>query len=246
MTYLENKPITSSLEQVPELDLSALLRVEQSQHDQVHTTHDNLVPRVLLTGLEEAVVVDDDASAGLKSGNQVLEKLDGVGGRVIVHDPAEKVDYNSVLVTWTLQGEGMILTIGILGNLLLEEIMSHQLNSASDLLVLADWLGSTLHRLGCILHHELHVLVLLGQVHADETVRATHVNKCATLSIDLTKVVAAALDVEQVRDLVALATGKADHSLTHATRTRRVLAESDEHGLLIDSVERKLEAGTGE
>lgn len=140
----------------------------------------------------------------------------------------------------------MILTISILGRLLLEEIMRHQLNPASNLLVLANRLGSALHRLGRILDHKLHVLVLLGQIHGHETVRTTHVHELASLGVDLAKVVAATFDVEQVRDLVALAASKAGHGLAHTPRARRVLAESDEHGLLVDRVEGELEAGTGE
>jgi len=91
-THLENVSRVGSSKQRPELVLVALLRVEQREHDQVHAAHNLLVPRVLGPGRAEAVVVDDDARAGLERRDQVLQDLDGVGGRVVVDDPAEVVD----------------------------------------------------------------------------------------------------------------------------------------------------------
>lgn len=91
-THLENKPIPGRLEQLPELLLSPLLRIQQREHDDVHAAHDPLVPGVFLARLTQAVVVDDDARARLEGGHQVAQDAHGVGGRVIVHDPAEEVD----------------------------------------------------------------------------------------------------------------------------------------------------------
>lgn len=65
-TYLEDEPVPGILEELPVFHLGPLLGVEQRQHDQVHTAHDLLIPRVLLAGLEQTMVVDDDPGAGLQ------------------------------------------------------------------------------------------------------------------------------------------------------------------------------------
>ena len=95
-THLENEPIPRGRKQRAELLLGALLRVEQREHDHVHAAHDALVPGVLAARLAQAVVVDEDAGAGLEGGHQVLEDADGVGSRVVVHDPAEEVDFGGL------------------------------------------------------------------------------------------------------------------------------------------------------
>lgn len=90
--HLEYEALVCCLEQFLELLLLTLLCVEQGQHYHVHASHELLVPWILRPGLTQAVVIDDDASAGLHGWYKILEKFDGVRGRVIVEDPSEEVN----------------------------------------------------------------------------------------------------------------------------------------------------------
>lgn len=105
-THLEHKPVSGRLEQRAELGLGPLLRVQQRQHDNIHAAHDAVVPGGLVARLAQAVVVDQDAGAGLEGGNKVLEEADGVGGGVVVHDPAEVVDCGWLLASEEIKKEG--------------------------------------------------------------------------------------------------------------------------------------------
>ena len=96
-TNLEHEALISSLEEVLKLLLSPLLGVEKHHHDHVHAAHHLFVPRVLGPGHPEAVVINNNAGAGLEGWDEVLENLDGIGSRVVVDDPAEEVDWRFML-----------------------------------------------------------------------------------------------------------------------------------------------------
>lgn len=68
------------------------MRVENSQHDQIHAAHHLFVEWGFGARFAEAVVIDDDLGAGFQGGDEGFEDLDGVGVGVVVEDPAEEVD----------------------------------------------------------------------------------------------------------------------------------------------------------
>lgn len=108
--------------------------------------------------------------------------------------------------------------------------MRLQPNPLGNLAILANRLRRALHSLGQILHHEPHLLVLPRQVHAHKPVAPAHVDKRPLPGVEIGEVV----PVDYVLDLVPLSARQARHGPAHALRARGVLAEGDEHGLLVD------------
>jgi hypothetical protein len=104
-TNLEHKALISSLKEVLKLLLGPLLGVEEHHHDHVHAAHHLFVPRVLGPRHPETVVINNNAGAGLEGWDEVLENLDGIGGRVVVDDPAEEVDWRFLLASAVLTAD---------------------------------------------------------------------------------------------------------------------------------------------
>lgn len=91
-----------------------------------------------------------------------------------------------------------------------------------------------------ILHDKLGLLPLIAQVDTHESVASADIDKGALLGIHVGQIVV----VDKVAHLVSLATSQAGHGAAHALGARGILAKGDEHGLLVDRVEGKVEAGT--
>lgn len=232
--YLENKlplliPLPGLGEQLSELGLGTLLRVEQTEHHDIHAAHDLFVPGVFLPRpLKQAVIINNDAGARLEGGDEVAEDLERVGGRVIVEDPAEEVD------------------VRLLGHLLGKEIVRQQRDPLGDLSVGRDRLRRAVDRLLQVLHDKLHVLPPLRQGDAHEAVAAAHVDQRSPPRVNLTEVIPASFHVDEPKRLVALPARQRHHRFSHALGSVGVLAKGDKHGFFVDGVEGKLEPGPGE
>lgn len=95
ITHLEDESIVRCFKKAPKLLLIALVRIEQSQHDEVHAAHQPFIPRILRTGFSQAVIVDDNACAWFEGRDKILQKLHSVRVGVVVKDPSEVVDFVS-------------------------------------------------------------------------------------------------------------------------------------------------------
>ncbi len=90
-SYLEAEPVASFLEQLAELCLGALLRVQHGHHGQVHIPHQLLVPGILLARLAETVLVNQYTSTRLERRDQILQDRDGILLGKVMENPAEEV-----------------------------------------------------------------------------------------------------------------------------------------------------------
>lgn len=120
--------------------------------------------------------------------------------------------------------------------------MRLELNTAGHIGIVTNGRRGTFNRLLQVLHNKLHLLPLLGEGDRHEAVAAANVDKSAARSVNLLKVDV----VDKVVNLVALAAGQAGHGAGETLCADGLFANGGKHGLLIDGVKGKGEAGAGE
>lgn len=169
------------------------------------------------------MIVDYNLGALLETWNKVLEDLDGVLIALVMDDPAEEVNYMQSVVSHLIELEEP--TISALHSLRSVEIVALELDSVGKL-ALWRWRGA--NHFWKVLDYELHLIVLLRQVNANEPMAATDIDKGTAAVVDLGHVVV----IKEVLNLIALSASKRVHSTAEALSTHWVLAEGGKHWLV--------------